>query len=42
MVKFTGMDEKNNPFIDMDKALQDEKRIDFHRDYLSNLSAAIR
>ncbi|XP_010443030.1 PREDICTED: putative beta-glucosidase 41 [Camelina sativa] len=36
------MDEKNNPFIDMEKALQDDKRISFHRDYLSNLSAAIR
>ncbi|XP_023644639.1 putative beta-glucosidase 41 [Capsella rubella] len=37
-----GMDEKNNPFIDMEKALEDDKRISFHRDYLSNLSAAIR
>lgn len=37
-----GMDEKNNPFIDMEKALQDDKRISFHRDYISNLSAAIR
>ncbi|KAH0850919.1 hypothetical protein HID58_095123, partial [Brassica napus] len=37
-----GMDEKNNPFKDMEKALQDDKRISFHRDYLSNLSAAIR
>jgi beta-glucosidase len=39
---FTGMDEKNSPFIDMEKALKDDKRIGFHRDYLSNLSAAIR
>ncbi|CAD5334887.1 unnamed protein product [Arabidopsis thaliana] len=37
-----GMDEKNSPFIDMEKALKDDKRISFHRDYLSNLSAAIR
>ncbi|KFK27066.1 hypothetical protein AALP_AA8G330000 [Arabis alpina] len=37
-----GMDEKNSPFIDMEKALEDDKRISFHRDYLSNLSAAIR
>lgn len=39
---FAGMDEKNKPFIDMEKALKDNKRISFHRDYLSNLSAAIR
>lgn len=38
----TGMDDKNSPFISLDKALQDDKRIEYHRDYLSNLSAAIR
>ncbi|EOY12675.1 Beta glucosidase 41 isoform 1 [Theobroma cacao] len=37
-----GMDDLNSPFINMKKALQDDKRIKFHRDYLSNLSAAIR
>ncbi|GKV15795.1 hypothetical protein SLEP1_g26546 [Rubroshorea leprosula] len=37
-----GMDDLNSPFISMKKALQDEKRIEYHRDYLSNLSAAIR
>ncbi|KAH7544266.1 hypothetical protein JRO89_XS15G0138200 [Xanthoceras sorbifolium] len=37
-----GMDDRNNPFISLDKALQDDKRIRYHRDYLSNLSAAIR
>ncbi|CAH2046997.1 unnamed protein product [Thlaspi arvense] len=36
------MDEKNNPFIDMEKALEDDKRIRYHRDYLSNLTSAIR
>ncbi|KAK9938331.1 hypothetical protein M0R45_015078 [Rubus argutus] len=37
-----GMDDPNKPFIPIEKALNDEKRILFHRDYLSNLSAAIR
>jgi beta-glucosidase len=38
----TGMDDPNKSSISLDKALQDEKRIRFHTDYLSNLSAAIR
>lgn len=38
----TGMDDLNSPLIALDKALQDDKRIRYHRDYLSNLSAAIR
>ncbi|KAF3453556.1 hypothetical protein FNV43_RR03996 [Rhamnella rubrinervis] len=37
-----GMDDPNGPFTSVAKALKDEKRIRFHRDYLSNLSAAIR
>ncbi|OMP04537.1 Glycoside hydrolase, family 1 [Corchorus olitorius] len=37
-----GMDDLNSPFISKNKALQDDKRINYHRDYLSNLSAAIR
>ena len=37
-----GMDDFNGPFINLRKALQDVKRISYHRDYLSNLSAAIR
>ncbi|KAK2639389.1 hypothetical protein Ddye_027184 [Dipteronia dyeriana] len=37
-----GMDDRNSLFISLDKALQDDKRIRYHRDYLSNLSAAIR
>jgi beta-glucosidase len=36
------MDDPNKPFIPIEKVLNDEKRILFHRDYLSNLSAAIR
>ncbi|XP_058072984.1 putative beta-glucosidase 41 isoform X2 [Magnolia sinica] len=37
-----GMDDPNSPFMSLSKALQDEKRISYHKDYLSNLSAAIR
>ncbi|XP_076887189.1 putative beta-glucosidase 41 isoform X2 [Bidens hawaiensis] len=37
-----GMDDPNKARIELEEALQDEKRINFHRDYLSNLSAAIR
>lgn len=36
------MDDSNIPFINLNKALQDDKRISYHSDYLSNLSAAIR
>ncbi|XP_052177283.1 putative beta-glucosidase 41 isoform X2 [Diospyros lotus] len=37
-----GMDDPNRPYISLDKALQDDKRISYHREYLSNLSAAVR
>ncbi|KAK2984762.1 hypothetical protein RJ640_004587 [Escallonia rubra] len=37
-----GMDDLNRPYIALKNALQDDKRINYHRDYLSNLSAAIR
>ncbi|KAI3753854.1 hypothetical protein L2E82_25918 [Cichorium intybus] len=37
-----GMDDPNKSSIKLDEALQDDKRISYHRDYLSNLSAAIR
>ncbi|KAK8951365.1 putative beta-glucosidase 41 [Platanthera zijinensis] len=37
-----GMDELNNPFMSLEKALRDDKRISYHKEYLSNLSAAIR
>lgn len=39
---FAGMDDLNNPFLSLKKALKDDKRINYHNDYLSNLSAAIR
>ncbi|CAN1339270.1 Putative beta-glucosidase 41 [Linum perenne] len=42
IVTENGMDDPNSPFISREKALQDEKRIEYHRDYLSNLSASIR
>lgn len=37
-----GMDELNNPFVNLNKALRDEKRISYHNDYLSELRAAVR
>ncbi|KAK7342598.1 hypothetical protein VNO80_25554 [Phaseolus coccineus] len=37
-----GMDDPSQPFMTLQKALKDDKRIRYHRDYLSNLSAAIR
>ncbi|KAJ8754702.1 hypothetical protein K2173_010793 [Erythroxylum novogranatense] len=37
-----GMDDVNRPLIPLNKFLQDQKRIDYHRNYMSNLSAAIR
>ncbi|XP_077211070.1 beta glucosidase 41 isoform X1 [Tasmannia lanceolata] len=37
-----GMDDPNSPFIVLREALQDDKRISYHKEYLSNLSAAIR
>ncbi|KAK6934372.1 Glycoside hydrolase family 1 [Dillenia turbinata] len=37
-----GMDDPNKASITLNKALQDDKRIRYHNDYLSNLSAAMR
>lgn len=37
-----GMDDQNKHHISLNKALHDDKRINYHKDYLSNLSAAIR
>jgi len=37
-----GMDDPSRPLMTLQKALNDDKRIRYHRDYLSNLSAAIR
>ena len=36
------MDDANSPFIALDKALKDDKRISYHNEYLSNLHIAIR
>lgn len=36
------MDDPNSPFISLKDALKDEKRISYHRDYLSNLLASIK
>ncbi|KAL0553765.1 hypothetical protein IC582_007669 [Cucumis melo] len=36
-----GMDDPNKRSIPLEKALKDDKRIRYHRDYLSNLSIAI-
>ncbi|XP_051125356.1 putative beta-glucosidase 41 [Andrographis paniculata] len=37
-----GKDDRNRPLAAFKDVLNDEKRISYHRDYLSNLSAAIR
>lgn len=37
-----GMDDPNNIFISIDKALKDEKRVKYHNEYLTNLLAAIK
>ncbi|KAJ4981373.1 hypothetical protein NE237_032210 [Protea cynaroides] len=37
-----GMDDPNKRSTPLSTALQDDKRISYHRDYLSNLSTAIR
>lgn len=42
LITENGIDESNDRHIALSVALQDDKRIKFHRDYLSNLSAAIR
>ncbi|XP_077214617.1 beta-glucosidase 6-like [Tasmannia lanceolata] len=42
IVTENGIDEVNDPDKPLLEALQDQKRIDYHRDYLSNLSAAIK
>ncbi|KAK6251918.1 hypothetical protein QUC31_013638 [Theobroma cacao] len=36
-----GMDDPNSPFIPIEDALKDEKRIKYHTDYLTNLLAAM-
>ncbi|KAL3638378.1 putative beta-glucosidase 41 [Castilleja foliolosa] len=37
-----GMDDPNKSHAALEKVLKDDKRISYHRDYLSNISAAIR
>ncbi|KAL8224446.1 hypothetical protein R6Q57_019921 [Mikania cordata] len=37
-----GMDDPNSPFISLQNALKDEKRVKYHNDYLTNLLAAIK
>jgi len=39
---FTGMDDPNSPFISINDALKDEKRIRYHSGYLSYLLASIK
>jgi len=36
------MDDSNDPSISIKDALNDEKRIKYHNDYLSNLLASIK
>ncbi|PRQ40673.1 putative beta-glucosidase [Rosa chinensis] len=42
MITENGMDDPNSPFISLKDALKDKKRINYHRDYLSNLLASIK
>ncbi|XP_062230160.1 beta-glucosidase 25-like [Phragmites australis] len=37
-----GMDDANHPFSRLENVLQDDKRIQYHNDYMSNLLDAIR
>lgn len=37
-----GMDDPNSIFISREDALKDEKRIKYHKDYLTNLLASIK
>ncbi|GAB2280201.1 Beta-glucosidase 6 [Dionaea muscipula] len=37
-----GMDDGNNPFVPIENALKDEKRIKYHHDYLQSLLQAIK
>lgn len=37
-----GMDDPNDPSISINDALNDDKRIKYHNDYLSNLLASIK
>lgn len=37
-----GMDDANHPFSRLEDVLQDDKRIQYHNDYMSNLLDAMR
>ncbi|KAF8760521.1 hypothetical protein HU200_010146 [Digitaria exilis] len=41
-VCMAGMDDSNSPFSRLENVLQDDKRIQYHSDYMSNLLDAIR
>ena len=41
-VYMAGMDEANLPFSRLESVLQDDERIQYHNDYMSNLLDAIR
>lgn len=41
-VYMAGMDDSNSPFSRLENVLQDDKRIQYHNDYMSNLLDAIR
>ncbi|KAJ8621917.1 hypothetical protein MRB53_030446 [Persea americana] len=42
IVTENGVDEINEPQKSLQEALEDQKRIDYHKDYLSNLLLAIK
>nr|CAB3468790.1 unnamed protein product [Digitaria exilis] len=42
IVTENGMDDSNSPFSRLENVLQDDKRIQYHSDYMSNLLDAIR
>lgn len=39
---FAGMDDGNSPFTSIKNALKDEKRINYHNDYLQSLLSSIK
>ncbi|XP_019194076.1 PREDICTED: putative beta-glucosidase 41 [Ipomoea nil] len=42
LITENGMDDPNKHHMPLEEALLDQKRIDYHQNYLSNISAAIR
>lgn len=41
-MSFAGVDEIDEPQKSLQEALEDQKRIDYHKDYLSSLLLAIK